>query len=104
MVAPRARLAHREGPVVAEALADRARVMGDPEPGLDVVLDRVAVLVPDDLHVLAVVDAALAEGHGVLRGVIEAVVPAELPDPDVLRLPVYRSRPGAPGVELAVGD
>ena len=49
------------GQVVAEALADRARLGARAEAGHLVVLHRVAVLVDDHLGVLGVVDAALAQ-------------------------------------------
>ena len=51
------------GPVVAEALADPAGLRADAEPGDLRVVDRVAVLVEDDLGVLGVVDTALAEAQ-----------------------------------------
>ena len=51
------------GEEVAEALADRAllRIAARPEARHLVVLDRVPVLVQDDVGVLGVVDAAVAE-------------------------------------------
>ena len=74
------------GPVVAEALADRAGLLAAEREALREV-DRVAVLVQDHLGVLGVVDAALAEAQLVLRMIgRERVVLAPLVDADVLRL------------------
>ena len=56
----------RHRPVVAEAFADPAGLRPDAEPGDLRVMDRVAVLVEDDLGVLGIVDAAFAEAQQVV--------------------------------------
>ena len=71
-----------DGPVVAEALADRAGLLASRTTKSLREVDRVAVLVEDHLGVLGVVHAALAEAQLVLRVVGgERVVLAPLVDP-----------------------
>ena len=90
----------RDGEVVAECLADRARLERGSEARHLVVLDRVAVLVHDHLGVLGVVDAALAVGdRQLLRAVaVEGVVAPELVDAHQLLALVDR-RQGRPESE-----
>src|SRR4051812_44614633 len=62
------------GPVVAEPFADRPAVPTAPAR-IDGVCDGVAVLVQNDIGILVVVDAAVAEGDAVdRRGYIVGVV------------------------------
>jgi hypothetical protein len=68
-------------------------------------VDRVAVLVHDDLGVLGSVHPALAETDEVLLGDLEAVVDAELVDPQVLAVHVDRpqGRSEAERLEVLLG-
>src|SRR6188472_876766 len=94
-------LGHGHGPVVAEALADRAGLLGRELEALREV-DRVAVLVEDHLGVLGVVDAALAEADLVLLVGRERVVHSPLVDPDGLRAHVHRPERRAEAERLDV--
>ena len=98
------------GQVVAERLADGAGIGGGAEAGHLVVLHRVAVLVDDDLGVLGVVDAALAQRDRELAGplAVEGVVAAELVDAQQLLALVDRRQRRAEAqrldVALGLGD
>ncbi len=94
--------AHRDGEVVAERLADRARIQRGAETGDLAVLHRVAVLVDDHLAVLGVVHAALAQGDVGLIFPEEGVVAAVLVDPQLDLALVDRAQPGAEAERLDV--
>ena len=83
-------------PVVAKALADRASLVAREERGRLAEVDLVAQLVEDDLGVLGVIDAALAEAHLVL-GMVgrERVVDSPLVDAHALLVGIDRRPVGS---------
>ena len=84
-------IGNRDRPVVREALADRTCLLRGEAEVLRI-MDRVPVLVQDDLGVLGVVDATLAEAELEDRVVgLERVVVAELVEANLLRLVVDRA-------------
>jgi len=107
--APRDDVGDVAGPVVAEPLADRPRLLAREREVLREV-DRMAVLVEDHLGVLGIVHPALAEPELILRMVGgERVVVAELVDPNPLGLHVHGrvlagAEPKALDVALRLGD